>query len=97
MLLCPPLTEILPKNSLMLMLKKGIHLCKIVHLFFNYFVVFYFFFCAGNDGTSERDGVLSFETATFDQIVAHNEKLVNLKNFDLFHFMVDSPNLKLLS
>jgi len=29
-----------------------------------------------NDGTSERDGVLSFETATFHQIVAHNEKLI---------------------
>jgi len=29
-----------------------------------------------NDGKTEKDGVLSFETATFQQIVAHNEKLV---------------------
>ncbi|XP_066918640.1 protein EFR3 homolog B-like [Clytia hemisphaerica] len=29
-----------------------------------------------NEGKTEKDGVLSFETASFQQIVAHNEKLV---------------------
>ena len=32
-----------------------------------------------NDGNTEKDGVLNFETATFQQIVTHNEKLVWLK------------------
>ena len=38
--------------------------------------MFFFFDYPGNEGTTESDGVLSFETSTFQQIVAHNEKLV---------------------
>ena len=37
-------------------------------------------FSTGNESVSDKDGVMSFETATFQQVVAHNEKLVCLKN-----------------